>query len=460
MPTMRLMLRKNTKSSCLCSISFMIALAMTMMVFTTATGFTNLTALAQQKKQVTLTAMLPDNSGGNPTEDQKERLFQPAIQELRTRHPELDIKINYVRAPYNQTRAMMLSAFAHRTPVDLISIDQIWFGEFAQRGYLTDITAFVQAWGRMSDWYQSNLAGGVYKGRIYGIWAWTDIRGIWYWKDLLNQAGVDPNSLKTWDGYIASAKKLDDVLRNQRIQGAVLSGANYSPDLWYPYLWMLGGDIIKQKSGHPTKGTYWFPAYNSSAGVKAMEFIKAQVDAGIKPIKGLTDKPFVDHKVAVYITGSWLPGWFPKNQWPSLPQRVGLVPAFPVPTGINQSSTMMGGWELAIPQTSQNKQLAWELLTIMIDPKIISPWLEQNGFLPTQKNLGSGPQSIELSQTIPYYDKMMSMIPSGHSRTSVSEYPQIADNVREAIEDVYYGIKGPKQALDDAAAKSAKALGW
>ena len=47
----------------------MIALAMTMMVFPTATGFTNLTALAQQKKQVTLTAMLPDNSGGNPTED-------------------------------------------------------------------------------------------------------------------------------------------------------------------------------------------------------------------------------------------------------------------------------------------------------------------------------------------------------------------------------------------------------
>jgi multiple sugar transport system substrate-binding protein len=139
---------------------------------------------------------------------------------------------------------------------------------------------------------------------------------------------------------------------------------------------------------------------------------------------------------------------------------VGLVPAFPVPDGINQSRTMMGGWELAIPQTSQNKELAWQLLTIMVEPKIISPWLQQNGFLPTQKNLGSGPQSVQLSQTIPYYDKMISMIPTGHSRPSVSEYPQIADNVREAIEDVYYGIKEPKQALDDAAAKSAKALGW
>ena len=60
-----------------------------------------------------------------------------------------------------------------------------------------------------------------------------------------------------------------------------------------------------------------------------------------------------------------MPGWFPKNQWASLPQRVGFIPAFPVPTGTNQSSTMMGGWELAIPQTSKNKDLAWELLTIM-----------------------------------------------------------------------------------------------
>jgi multiple sugar transport system substrate-binding protein len=42
---------------------------------------------------------------------------------------------------------------------------------------------------------------------------------------------------------------------------------------------MLGGDIIKTKDGHPTKGNYWFPAYNSSAGVKALEFIKEQVNA-------------------------------------------------------------------------------------------------------------------------------------------------------------------------------------
>ena len=72
--------------------------------------------------------------------------------------------------------------------------------------------------------------------------------------------------------------------------------------MWFPYLWMLGGEIIKQKSGHPTKGTYWFPAYNSSAGVKAMKFIKAQIDAGIKPQKKhFWGKEFLDRKFAVMI---------------------------------------------------------------------------------------------------------------------------------------------------------------
>jgi multiple sugar transport system substrate-binding protein len=121
---------------------------------------------------------------------------------------------------------------------------------------------------------------------------------------------------------------------------------------------------------------------------------------------------------------------------------------------------MMGGWELAIPQTSKNKELAWELITLMVDPRLMSPWLKQTGFLPTQKSIGSGPQLTELNQTIPYYGDMVSMIPFGKSRPVASEYPQIAENVRHALEDVYYGIKQPKQALDDAAKESAKILGW
>ena len=150
--------------------------------------------------------------------------------------------------------------------------------------------------------------------------------------------------------------------------------------------------------------------------MKALEFIKEQIDAGIKPLKSNPDKLFADRKLAVLQSGSWVPGVFPRQQWPTFDQRIGFIPMFPLPKGVNRTSTMMGGWELAIPQTSKNKELAWELITLMMDPRMMTPWLKQTGFLPTQKSIGSGLEWEHLNQTIPYYNKMVSMIPIGKSR--------------------------------------------
>ena len=99
-----------------------------------------------------------------------------------------------------------IQAMTNNTSVDIVTVDYIWLGEFVEKGLLTDITNYTKDWGRASDWYQGNWAGGVYKDKIYGVWTVADARGIWYWKDLLQEAGVDPNSLKTWDGYITAAK--------------------------------------------------------------------------------------------------------------------------------------------------------------------------------------------------------------------------------------------------------------
>jgi multiple sugar transport system substrate-binding protein len=52
------------------------------------------------------------------------------------------------------------------------------------------------------------------------------------------------------------------------------------------------------------------------------------------------------------------------------------------------------------------------------------------------------------------------MIPNGGTRPSIPEYPQIAEFIKEALDAVYYDTANPKEALDDAADKSAKALGW
>jgi multiple sugar transport system substrate-binding protein len=434
-------------------ITFSSIIIVVSLILSIAYGF--ISPISAQKKQVTLSAIVAE------PKERWDILFNSTQHKLREKHPDMDIKVDYRVLPYDATRTQILTAMAGRTPIDLISVDQIWLGEFAQGGFLSDITDRAKSWGREKDWYQTNWEGGKYNGKLYGIWAWTDIRSMWYWKDLLNKAGINPDSLKTWDGYIASAKQLNNALRGQGIQGMHLVGASHSPDMWYPYLWMLGGEIVKQKGDHPTKGTYWFPAYNSTAGIKALEFLKQQVDAGIRPqINHFWGQEFADKKFAIMLEGSWLLGAFPHEQWTSLNQKIGMLPMFPVPNIGYKSATMIGGWVLGIPETSQNKDLTWELLTTMVDPQVLTPMLQIEGYLPTQKPIGEGPYAANLNSSIPYYKEMISMIPIGHSRPNIPEYPQISDNIKQAVDEVYYGMKDPKQALDEAAAKSAKVLGW
>ena len=131
----------------------------------------------QKEEQITIRAMLTDL--GDP--NRWNSLIQPALQELRNRHHNLDIEIVIdANNPYNITRQKLVNALSNQTPapIDLISLDQIWLAEFAERGLLTNLTDRAQEWGRLSDWYESNIEGIIYNDTIFGIWAWTDVRGI------------------------------------------------------------------------------------------------------------------------------------------------------------------------------------------------------------------------------------------------------------------------------------------
>ena len=388
------------------------------------------------------------------------QLLQPALDELNRRHPDMNIQIEYVDFPYNVTRNQILDRLLNGESVDIVSVDQIWLGEFAGQSLLRNLTSEFEQWGRIGDLYEANLDGCVYNNTIYGLWLWTDVRGMWYWKDMLQEAGVDPESLKTWDGYISAAVKLNDFFGDRVVQGVHLRNAPHEPDMWYPYLWMLGGEILELRQDHPTKGVYWFPSFNSSEGVTAMEFLKRQVDAGIEPQERQLEKAFVNKNFSVMLADSAMPGFFPKESWPTLEQELGYIPMFPVPNQTTQTSTMMGGWEVAIPSTAQNSDLSWELITIMAQPEILGPFIQQYGYLPTQHVLGEGPSSQPLKESVPFFEEMISMIPYGQSRPNIPEYPEIAEHVTQAIQQVYNGSASPEDALNTAASRSADSLGW
>jgi multiple sugar transport system substrate-binding protein len=415
-----------------------------------------------QKRQVTLVAVLDDQ--GDPPR-WMDWLLRPAIEELNDRHPDLNITLDYEPIPYQNLHEEFANAMANQTAVDIMTVDYIWLGEYVEKGYLLDLTEDVQKWGRQDEWYSANWAGGIYNNKVYGIWTMADVRGMWYWKDMLMQANVDPDSLRTWDDYISAASKLNSVLQGQGIQGVHLVGADHSPGLWYPYLWMQGGEIIKQKEGHPTKGVYWFPAFNGTEGVRALSFIKKQIDAGVEPQEEhFWGKEFLDRKFAVMLEALQHHvnsiGLNTTEEKEAFEEKVGFFPTFPVPSLNISGSTLLGGWLLGVPQTSTNKDLAWELITIILEPEIMAPFHAKYGWLPTQIPIGNGPYAQDLNETIPYFEELISTLSIARARPNIPEYPQIEEDILGAINQVYNGTKQPEQALDEAAAKSAEALGW
>ena len=158
-------------------------------------------------------------------------LVDNALEELRLNHPDLNIDVEYMDTPYSQTKRQIENSITNRTQLDVVSVDQIWLGELADKGLLMDLTEKAEDWGRLSDFYQSNIDGMIYNNKVYGIWAWTDVRGVWYWKDLLEESGVEPASLTTWDEYIQAAKKLNSTLGPRGIGGVHLTGDNHSTDV-------------------------------------------------------------------------------------------------------------------------------------------------------------------------------------------------------------------------------------
>jgi multiple sugar transport system substrate-binding protein len=86
--------------------------------------------------------------------------------------------------------------------------------------------------------------------------------------------------------------------------------------------------------------------------------------------------------------------------------------------------------------------------------------LAQYAYLPTQKTIAEeDPYASTLAEAIPFFEGLVEALPQGRNRPNIAAYPELAEHMRVAIEEVYYGRKSPQEALDDAAAKSAEVLG-
>ena len=413
----------------------------------TAAGLGVATPAVAQRRAVTLKVLARDYTL---------RLDSPwrsAGVELKRRHPELDITLELEGSPYNDQRRKALLSTQGGQGADIIQMDNIWLGEFAEGGIVQDVTARFNAWKDKDDVPAVFARTATWKERVYGVWLNSDVRLLHWNKRVFQKFGLDPNRPpQTWDELAAMAAKCTSPPNSW---GYVFPGgqAEETVDRWLVFLYQLGGSALSPDNSRAT--------FNSEAGVRALQFLADLVNkhkVTPRDILGsnqdeLTNVLVTSDRFAMgpVVGTGFRPGGTNDYKTPEEFAQVRGATVIPAPAG-GRRATVMGGWILTIGRNSPNADLAWEYMTIVTsEPNAREFWQKQQR-VPTGKAAFDGVAAY--SQVMPYFDQIAQSVPVARLAPQVPQYPSFLPFMITAIQRSLSGETAPKAALDEAAAQT------
>lgn len=144
--------------------------------------------------------------------------------------------------------------------IDLINMDTIWTPEFAEAGWLRELTGADEQ-DALDDVLPGPKASVQWEGKTYAVPLNTNAQLLWYREDLV------PNPPETWDEMIQMAKDLPAGEGNILEQGQKYEGYV----VWFNNLVASAGGEIVNEEGRPVL---------DEAAVKAAEIIRDVANSG------------------------------------------------------------------------------------------------------------------------------------------------------------------------------------
>lgn len=346
---------------------------------------------------------------------------------------------------------------------DIVSLDGIWIGEFAQAGYIKPLDDLVGAGAASWDgWAQVPAAVqqlAVFDGKRYGIPNGTDGRVLYFNKQLFAQAGLPADwQPKTWQEVLDAGAKLKALPGVDPIQlnGGTAMGEATTMQGVLP---LLAGTGAALQAGGKWQG-------NTQAVRDVLGVYKSVYGGGLgdpqlqQEAKG-RDKSFQQFaagKVGILLESDyfWRSVVEPKAGVAPMANRneaVGWakIPAQQAGKGLKGQDfvSMSGGGARVINPNTKFPQQAWKLLAFMNSAAAVKAQLAGTARI-TQRS--------DVNSEVLAGDPMLSFIstqvlPLTAYRPGVAEYPQVSKALQEATAAVVSGT-----APDQAAVAYQKAL--
>jgi multiple sugar transport system substrate-binding protein len=273
--------------------------------------------------------------------------------------------------------------------ISVIVGDVIWPAQFAQPGWIADLSARFTA-EKQQEFLPGTVEAMVFEDKVWGVPWYTDSGLLFYRQDLLEASGYS-EAPTTWEQLREMAAK---VQRDAGIgAGFVFTGAAYEGGT------VLGTEFIRNAGGDILDGDQVVIA--SPEAVEGLTIQQSLVADGVAPeaVAEFTE----DEATGAFGRGDavfmrmW-PFYYTDLADPEIStleqSQVGLAQLPVTRTGI-QPVNVGGGWNFYINAASDDEDAAWEVVEFLTAPEQQKEMALEASVLPTRTSLYEDAEILE-----------------------------------------------------------------
>ncbi|CAM4127495.1 extracellular solute-binding protein [Nocardia ninae] len=419
-------------------------------------------------QSLTITANAINSAGGKNAAEAKwieDWVIPNFVEQQKAKGVTVKVKFQATGVPDEDYKSRIAKDLKTGTGADVVSLDGIWVGEFAEGEQIRPLDELVgadkvQAWDGWQHMPETVRQLTSYNGVQYGIPQETDGRVLFFNRKLFAQAGLPADWQPTsWDQVLEAGRKLKTVpgVTPVQLNAGTSFGEATTTQGVLPLLAGTGSTLFE--------GGKWVG--NTAKFRRVLDFYRtvyserlgdAELQQDAKGREKSFEK-FAKGQVGILLEGDYFwrgvlnptGGSFPMAERDT---QVGWarIPAATPGAGVRQQDfvSMSGGGGRVINPKSKNVGLAWELLQFMNSPEAFKGLLAGGGPRITARQdvnaeaLGGDPMLTFVSEQV---------LPITSLRPALPEYTKVSKALQQATLDVVTGT-----GTADAAAAYGKAV--
>jgi multiple sugar transport system substrate-binding protein len=371
------------------------------------------------------------------------------IAEFTALNPNITVVPDYVA--YDALHDKIATGMAAgQSPFDIMLVDDIWFPEFAEAGWVKDISADIPA-EMLADSDPAAWDIVSYDGKQYGLPWLLDQLYFYYNEDMLTQAGFDAPPT-TYEEMMAMAQVMKDkgivespiVLAWAQAEAAITE--------FVAFLYANNGAFFDDAG---------VPVFNSPEAVAVLQWMVDGVKSGLVNPASTT---YVEEDVRNTMQAgkaafgiNWAYMLDLANDPANSPQagkiRMGLLPAFEQAKAAGTvSSSNNGSMGFAVSAGSEHADAALAFIEYLTSKDVQKRYAAH--VTPLWKSLYSDPDLLAAQPVL--LDMFAKQWPYAHVRPKVPYYIEMSQSLQVAIQEALTGAKTPQQALDEAVAAAVE----